>query len=290
MHLRVTLGMVLLAAACNASPPGGEEQAVIDAGPEELLPPQIQNPATTPLDTVPIRGTLRQGNRIIITPEEQAGIVGQVVGGAAGGQFCVDVPIEEGETEIEVYAVSDSGLLSPPEAVQVTRDPAVARPANATCSSERNCAEDAVEVCDNDKDDDCDYKKDRCDSDCSGCVDDYFEPNDTASQVPSIAIGEYPDMKICPCGDDWFAFHVGPNARIRASINFSNAEVDLDLKLFRAAEAEAGGAWLAASTTSNDSEAIDYVAVEAGSYYLQIHGFPRPGDSDPVGSYALRIE
>ncbi len=286
---RTLAGLLLLLAACNATPPGSDV-VYPDAGGQDLLPPRVDPPATTPLETVPIRGTVDGGGRVVIKSEGAPSYVAELL---PSGGFCIDTPVEEGTTSFEVFAVADDGRVSVPAIVSVTRDAGVAQPEGARCSSATPWAEE--EVCDNKIDDDGNGSKDECDPGCNGCVDDYFEPNDAPSQVPTVARGVYPDLSICPCRPDWFAFHpttveVEQGTRFKVRIDFSNADADLDLKLYRAEAAEAQGLHVAISGSSTASfEEIDYLVTEPGSYYLSVVGYQGAGPL-PEGKYKLTIE
>jgi hypothetical protein len=171
---------------------------------------------------------------------------------------------------------------------EVARDPGAPAPAMSTCGGGgASCAE--KEVCGSDgADEDCDGWADRCDASCNDCKDDAYEPNDVAVNVPTLMPGTYP-LKICPCRDDWFAFHVAAGNRIHAIATFTHAALDLDLRLY-AVDGTDGetGTQVASSTTTSDTEEIDYVATEAGAYFLRVYPFQQDGAA--TGSYQLRLE
>jgi hypothetical protein len=105
--------------------------------------------------------------------------------------------------------------------------------------------------------------------------------------VPSIEPGAH-DLMICPCRDDWFAFHVDAGDLIRATATFSNAAIDLDLRLYAGEPNNGGtGAQVATSMTTGDTEQISYSAPEAGVYFLRV--YPYNDQAHPRGAYRLTI-
>lgn len=278
--------LALSLGACKADGPKLDPSGKADAGgPETLDSPVIANvPVSTPIDTVAIEGST-DGTRIVIEGSKSGTLITTVL---PGGNFCRDVPLHaNGPTELAIYAAA-SGLLSDPVEVTVSRDPEAPMPPRATCGGEnpQECAASEA-VCDNERDDDCDGYVDQCDLDCSGCVDDAFEPNDQPLNVPSLLAGSY-QLQICPCRDDWFAFDVRANDRIRATATFDNAQIDLELDLFRAGPEGSGtGTRVDFSHTTNNQEQIDYTAEEAGTYFLRIFPF---GSTKLQGSYTLNVQ
>ena len=73
-----------------------------------------------------------------------------------------------------------------------------------------------------------------------------------------------------------------------ATASFSNAAIDLDLRLYRVLGGGGTGEQVAASSTTSDEERIAYVAAEAGTYYLRV--FPFRQDDRPRGTYRLMID
>jgi len=244
----------------------GDTDAEPDAGVSAFDPPSIDDlPASTPITTVAIRGST-VGARIVT----QGGADGIAVTSVLpGGSFCQDASLLTGgqSTSLSIYAVSGDGRASEPITAEVLYDPLAPMPANARCSgtSGGECA--AVEICDNEVDDDCDGWQDECDLSCSGCVDDAFEPNDFPINVPSLLPDQY-SLKLCPCHDDWFAFIVGLDERIQAIANFDNDTINISMRLFRAKPDGNGTAEMVDySFSSTNEESIDYRAEQAGTYF-----------------------
>lgn len=258
---------------------GGKADAAVVDTPD---PPTLKAyPEVTPEATAPIEG-MTGAERIVVQGSPTGTLITTVL---PGGQFCSDVELApEGETLLKVYAASN-GLLSPPTEVAVTRDPAAPRPAKWNCGDMDYKPCEAVETCGNEADDDCNGYADECDLACSGCVDDAFEPNNEAVNVPLIQPGSY-DLKICPCRDDWFAFQK-QEGRIVVNALFSHAEIDIDMRLYRVTEGGGSGEMVASSASSDDDESIDFTVDMPGTYYVRIYAFS-PGK--PQGSYTLEVQ
>jgi hypothetical protein len=254
-----------------------------DSGTELLGPPELDPlPARTPLDMITVRGSTDGARAFSRGPFGT-----QMTAVLPGGTFCQDIPIDQLDNHIEVFAVGGDGRLSAASAVDVAYDPAAPEPAGGRCSGNGSGGDcEDSEVCGSTGDEDCDGWADDCDLACSGCDDDFYEPNDLAVNVPSLEPGSYP-MAICPCRDDWFAFHVAAGARIDATASFSHAELDLDMALFRVNPDGDTGERVAFSTSTNDTESIGYLATAAGSYYMRV--FPYLTATKPSGTYQLVI-
>ena len=275
--------------ACSADDPIKRPNGDEDAGPvEELDPPEMPElPATTPLTTIAARGTT-EGSRVVTQGSPQGTLVTVVL---PGGNFCRDVPIAtDGPTTLRFYSLNGDGRVSTALEHQVTHDPAAPMPARGRCDGgvDPNIDCDDEEVCNSDGgDEDCNGYADQCDTACNGCQDDAYEPNDFPSNVPSLNPGTYP-MMLCPCRDDWFAFNVNMGTRIRAAADFVHADIDIDIRLYRAGpEGQGVGDQVATSAGTTDREEVDYVADMPGAYYLRI--FPFRDANDISGSYSLTI-
>ena len=268
--------------ACKVDPPDDNKQNP-DAGPSGLRVPRVMAPERTPLDTVAMRGQADGASRVVIKDADtDQAIVGPLL---PGGDFCIHTMLAPSSTtNFEVYGVAEDGNISPPASVTVAHDLNAPQPADPTCTS-GGCAEE--EDCGNDTDDDCNGFRDECDSACNGCEDDYLEPNDTPFSVPMITPDTYADLKICPCREDWFSFLVGEGGRIRATANFTHSEIDIDLKLYKAEDAEMHmDTAVATSAGTTNTEEIDYTSTGPGAYYLRVYSFRNDGQ----GTYTLRID
>jgi hypothetical protein len=273
----VVLGVVLaLAGGCKVDPPE-DDKVNPDGGTGNLSRPQASAPDRTPFGTVAIRGRADGASRVVIKNEDQSSVNSLL----PGGDFCVDSPIADGASvTVEVYAVAEDGNISQPASVEVAQDPGAPPPADPTCTDSGECA--AEEDCGgNGTDDDCNGFKDECDPQCNGCDDDFFEPNDTPFSVPMVPSDTYEGLKICPCREDWYAFLVGEGGIIHAKIEFSHAEVDIDMHLYKAEDAEMhNDTTVAASADSDDNEEINYTSTGPGTYYLRVFAFRQDGQGD----------
>jgi hypothetical protein len=271
--------------ACEAERPGDNKP---DAGVAEALdPPSIDSstPMMTPYDTAAIRGQTN-GSRIVVKGTNGDPVVRAVL---PGGGFCVDAPIDAtGPTLLNVFALKD-GLLSAATTITVTKDPAAPIPASPMCAGmeEPVCvAEDeASSTCGNGKDDNCNGYTDMCDTTCNGCMEDALGPNWAPFFVPQVPAGTYP-MSICPCRDDWFAFDVKASEVIHVKATFTTTVIDLDMKLYKAADAEQNlTTSVASSVTTTGIEEITYTPTVAGLYYLKIYAYKK----DDFGPYTLTV-
>jgi hypothetical protein len=270
--------------ACTADNP--VQRNNIDAGVADLLPPpELQSvPSVTPREKVALRG-VTEGARVVAQGSPSGTVVTAVL---PGGSFCQDVAIKDtGTTTLLLYAIGGDGRVSEPREIRVERDFEAPQPANATCSGSEDpppCA--AEEICNSGVDDDCNGFEGDCDQACNGCVDDIFEPNDFPFTVPQIAPGTY-QLQLCPCRDDWFAFHKSRNQRIRVTTTFSHAQMNLNMRLYRAGPGGNGtGDFLVGSFTTTNQEDIDYLVDVSGAYYLHIYAL---GTENRQGPYTLRI-
>ena len=280
---RITSILILvLATGCKVDPPE-DDKVNPDAGNNNLQRPQANAPDRTPFATVAIRGSADGASRVVIKniDAEQSSVNSLL----PGGDFCVDTELADGATvNFEVYAVAEDGNISDPTNVEVAQDPGAPPPADPTCTDSGECA--AEETCGNDFDDDCNGFSDECDPECNGCDDDYLEPNDTPFSVPMVAPDTYNDLKICPCREDWYAFLVGEGGIIHAKASFSHAEVDIDMQLYKAEDAEMhSGTTVAASASTDDDEEIEYTSTGPGTYYLRVFAFRQDGQ----GGYDLTV-
>jgi hypothetical protein len=258
-------------------PLGGGADAGGGVGPEIL---EVSAPERTPLATAAVRGRTTGASRVVV---ELEGGDSQVAPLAPGGDFCVDVPLPAGAVSaIIVHAIAESGALSEPAEVDVEQDGEAPEPPDPTCGGDECAAE---EDCGNQFDDDCNALADDCDPACNGCPDDQLEPNDVPFAVPELADGTH-ELEICPCREDWFAFDVPAGGSIDATSTFEHSTIDIDLQLFRRADAEEGtDSSVASSATTTDTERIEYTAASGGTYYLRVYSFR----DDGAGSYVLTV-
>jgi hypothetical protein len=271
---------------CKAGDPGdgdGDGDGDVDAGPSgELAPPTVDPvPEATPLSTVAVRGTT-VGTRVVAQGTGEGSVLASVL---PGGSYCIDAALMSGApTDMLLYAIGGDGRVSVPVEVSSTLDSGAAEPLMPTCSSSGGPDCDGAEICDNGEiDDDCDGHADACDTDCNGCIDDILEPNDTAIDVPMIEAGDY-TLQICPCRDDWFAYQRSVGQRITATTTFNSAQININMRLYRASPGGAGtGDLVDSSFSSTGTEMVDFTVDVAGVYFLRIYSL----SGDETGSYNL---
>lgn len=260
---------------------GGADAAGGDAGGGAApVIVEVSAPERTPLATAAVRGRTTGASRVVV---ELEGGGSQVAPVTPVGDFCVDVPLPAGAVSaIRVHAIDETGALSEPAEVEVEQDGEAPEPPDPTCGGDECAAE---EDCGNQVDDDCNALADDCDPGCNGCPDDQLEPNDVPFAVPELADGTH-ELEICPCRDDWFAFDVAAGGSIGATATFEHVAIDIDLQLFRRADAEQGtDSPVASSATIMDTERINYSGAAAGTYYLRVFSFDGAG----AGSYVLTV-
>jgi len=283
---RIALGALLaLLAGCKVSPPddGGGDTA--DAS-TVLTTPQVNAPGSTPLDTVAIGGKATGATRIVVkNADTDESIVNALL---PSGEFCVDAPLTAGDTtSFKVIAVAEDGSISNPVAVDVDQDDGAPPPSDPTCDQDQSECADSEDCSTPMVDDDCDGYGDSSDSDCTGCEDDYMEPNDLPFQSPMVSPDTYDGLKICPGPrEDWFAFLVPPGGRVTVSIQITS-DVDIDLELYKASDAESSprGPYVAKSDGSTSIESITYTSTGGGAYDLRIFSYRE----DAQGSYNLTV-
>lgn len=116
----------------------------------------------------------------------------------------------------------------------------------------------------------------------------YEDSYDVAGQNDAIPTGEDPPLasiaadtpttlRVCPNDSDYWPVPLLLGDELDATINFTNDNGDLQLKLHRP-----GGAVLVGSTTSDDLERIIYEAEENGTYYLRVYG-----EGEDMGEYVF---
>lgn len=284
----VLVSFVLAAAGCKAGDPVHRPSGDEDATPvEDLQPPELQAvPESTPLTTVAARGNT-DGTRVAAVGSPAGTLVTVVL---PGGTFCQDTPLKtDGPTDLRYYAVAGDGRISQAAPITVTYDPAAPQPSNARCTGDTDSCQDAEECGSDDVDEDCNGWADECDLACSGCEDDAYEPNDLPINVPTLNAGTY-DMKLCPCRDDWYAFNVDMGVRIHAVVTFTQADIDIDAKLFVSGPDGQGtdGDPVATSAGVEDTETIDYTTTMPGTYFLRV--YPFRDEDNPSGSYSLTLD
>ncbi len=103
------------------------------------------------------------------------------------------------------------------------------------------------------------------------CEDDAREDDD--DEASATPVGAEPiEGVVCGADQDWFALDVEAGCAVRARLEFTDADGDLDLFL-----ADAAGDEIARSATAADVEAIAHRVAEAGTYLLVVDLFDNGG-------------
>lgn len=99
------------------------------------------------------------------------------------------------------------------------------------------------------------------------CVDD-FDPNEEAQRAQEIRAGVYPNLSLCPQEDqeDWFAILLERRQRVTARALFSQADADLDMRLWRPGAQSV----LSQSQSQTDNEEVSGEAQEDGLHLIQV--------------------
>jgi hypothetical protein len=277
MMLRGIARGVLVAAllgGCTADEPILPGVVKPDAAPPQLGAPLLADDVTTrtPLKSVALRGRT-DGTNIVV----KGGISPVVKSPLPSGDFCLDVPLLPGATTTLIISALGDGLISPETRFTTTQDSTFPPPPNPYCDPPAcggtSCPTTET-ICDDGNDDDLNGWTDQCDLACSGCIDDFYAPNASPVNVPILPLGKY-NLRLCPCHDDWFSFPLADNGRIDVTVTFISSVINIDLRLFRADDAEDGGykskAPVQSSTSDTGTESILYTTTKAGTYYLWIH-------------------
>jgi subtilase family serine protease len=102
-----------------------------------------------------------------------------------------------------------------------------------------------------------------------GCVDDALEPNDNRLQARVVGPGTYQNLKLCKEDDDWYALYVVQGEQIQVSINFDNAQGDLDLRLSHEDDSFIGSS----TSSSSDTETVSYTATRTERIHIRVYGY-----------------
>jgi hypothetical protein len=96
-------------------------------------------------------------------------------------------------------------------------------------------------------------------------------PNQSGDTAADVEVGESFDaLQICPGNSDFFTFTAAEGDRVTVSIFFSNAEGDLDLRIFRSDDLTQP---LGASESVTDTESVAFEAPFAGDFIIEVFGF-----------------
>lgn len=112
------------------------------------------------------------------------------------------------------------------------------------------------------------------------CTDDPEGPsgehNDARDDLASFPPAGEP-RRVCDFDDDWYTFTINQRQRVRIDLLFTDADGDVDMRLYAANGAQP----LFSSTSATDDELIDET-LDAGTYHLHVFGF-----GDDTNRYVL---
>lgn len=280
LALAASLAIVTACGEPSVSGPDGGSTG-IDTGPTSPPParPTVEaTPARLPYAVITLRGRA-DGKRIIV--EGGGNPIASTL--LPDGTFCVDVPLRTpGDYALSLFAQSADGQISEATGpIAVTFDPAAPGvPGSETCSGgdPAGCP-GSQEICDNNRDDDCNSLVDERDPQCASCTDDVLEPNDDPS-APRIDPGRYESLRICPANEDYYGLFARADEEVDVRLFFVHAQGNLDLHLLGTDRRRI----LARSTSLDDDEALTFTATTSGQLQLRVFS-----DSGASNSYTLDV-
>lgn len=272
--------------------PDGGFSLLRDAGLEPPPPaPQMDPPPPlTPYDLLTLMGSA-EGRRVVIVGSGQAdtgeriSLNPEAVLLGLRGEFCADLRLPApGAYSFQVQAYgADNQIGAPlPQPIMVRYDPGAPPLLELkTCAgvSAAGCS-GHVELCDDERDNDCNGLTDEDDPACRTCEDDPFEPNDD-TDAPRIQPGVYTRLQVCPGDPDYFGIYLREGERLDAQVLFAHAEGDLDLDLLGLDKTTV----LSRSATLEDVETVIYTATATGMHMLRVYG-----SQSTANTYDLRLE
>ncbi len=250
------------------------------------MPPPIPvvqaPPARIPYPIATVRGSA-MGRRVFVRVSGGNPIAEEVL---PDGSFCVDVPLEtDGNYTLSVSTQNEVGLLSEEVEVMVERSANAAPvPGALTCGGfQPGDCESAIEICGDNRDNDCNNLVDEQDPACRTCEDDDFEPND-GFDAARVVVPQLQELTICPGDTDVFGVYVEESQEIRVQLRFTHTEGDLELEFYNSTtDPEMLPTLLRSSLTTDDDEEIVYTATVAGVYKVRVFGV----DSNTANRYSL---
>ncbi len=124
------------------------------------------------------------------------------------------------------------------------------------------------------------------------CVADADEPNDARAAATAVVPGIRPDLTLCGAdGDeDWYAFEVPGLSNVTVSLQFLQAQADLDLDVYRDGVGVALNAGQRQGHTRGDGETVMLSNLRAGRYLARVTGFSPDGAGGGNAPYALDVD
>lgn len=269
--MRRTFASIVIITAAGCGGPTVDRQDggplfEVDAGVVVPDPPRwtLQNiDATTPYGIATLRG--RSDAKHVIISGVSNPIHNRVL---PDGSFCADVRLEGPGTYVfEAIGLEGGEKSGPSDELTIVFDPSSPDlPRATTCSGDHPAAcIGAVEICGNNRDDDCNSLIDEDDPTCAICTDDPLEPNDEPS-APQIDPGRIPGLVLCPGDVDYYGIYAEGGETIVAQAFFSHAEGNIDLVLYGINKTKA----VAQSITGTDDELLTHTATTSGVFALEV--------------------
>jgi hypothetical protein len=236
----------------------------------------------TPYPLATVRGSA-DGRRVLVegagNPQSVA-----VLEQTQGSIFCIDVALPQPMSYmLQLYTLGVDGQVSESAAeVGVEFDPAAAPvPGLTTCSGSdpAGCPSNA-EICDNNRDDDCNNLVDEDDPACATCVDDPLEPNDDLA-APRLEPGRYENLAICPGNQDVYGVFLQADETLTARIFFTHFDGNLDMTMIDGGDLMTV---IGRSTSVTDDESLTHTATAAQEVKVVING-----ESGASNSYTLEL-
>jgi len=109
----------------------------------------------------------------------------------------------------------------------------------------------------------------------SSCVDDRFEDNDGCATARRVTPGAYPNLKICPGDEDWYALSLQDGDYLTVDLLFSHALGDIDAALLDPTCSSV----LCPSASSDDNERLIKLVDIAGEYKIRVYGYAGAANS-----------
>jgi len=130
---------------------------------------------------------------------------------------------------------------------------------------------DVNEECDDGNRNDGDGCSAVCLNEVLGCVDDALEDNDALESAAALPEGQYNALQVCSMDSDFYGVVVCPGGTIVASIDFRDADGDLDMELL-----SENGAMLDTSSSIADREEVRWANFgDESTVYVVVYGYQR---------------
>ena len=116
------------------------------------------------------------------------------------------------------------------------------------------------------------------------CSDDAYEENDSDSTAAPIGAGTVAALQSCEDDEDYFAINLAAGTALQLDATFSDAEGDIDLRLY-----DPAGAYVGSSLSVTDNESIGpYSTASSGDWIVRVNLYLDAGSS-PGNGYSLSV-